>query len=1231
VQHPRYGLAVIGKALFPLVLGMLLLGMADSAQAALLYPDLKTLPPRNLRFDRTDVSADSSGDLHNVLRFSNTGFNVGEGPVEIRATIDQRLSPPAGPAVQRVYDSDGGFSDFALQSSTLYYHAVHKHYHFDNWGDYQLWTKGEYDNWLASGVGGPDLVGTKTTSCVTDEEFVTQVASAVWPAAYPPSKCMPNSNNVIAQGLSGGWGDTYDYYRFEQWIDLGQSRLSDGVYVLRSIADPLNLVYESANKGDASRESASGNAATTTFTVSGGRILDGTAPTGTIAINHIDPATSSPQVSLDVLGRDDVSGVRQFKVSNDGVTWATYTNESFDSHAQTISWDVNDPTYGGNTSPGTKTVSVMFCDNTGRWGPTTTDTIDYQTRAPPPADSAYARAVQADAPVGWWRLGESSGASAADQTGAGNAGTYVGTVALRQPSLLGNDSNTAAGFSGAGSVRMPTASAFNFTSAFSLEAWIKPTALPAAGAFASILTKAESYSLQFNGPRLEFTVIQSGTRRRLQAPAGAVVAGTAYHVVGAFDGTTQRLYLNGAQVASASLTGSASVTTNPLYVAGWNSTTERFNGVVDEPAVYARTLSASQVRAHYAAAGVATLDAPSGLAGRAVSSTRIDLTWTDNASGETGQVLERSSDQFFSSTTTIPLAADAQSYSDTGLTAGTTYWYRVKAVRDASSSAYSNAVQATTLAPTTYAGTVLADHPTSYWRLDETGGTIAGDETVANPGTFLGGVTLGVPGLLANDPGTAVGFDGVSGDVRVGQSGSLDLSSALTIEAWIRPSSLPSAGSPRSIVAKPGSYALQLNGSQAELVVVQLGLRVRLAAPVGTIVAGDRYHVVGTFDGVNQRLYVNGAQVASAALGGSADVTIGGIRIGSWDGRQEFFAGTIDEAAVYNAPLSAARIAAHYGVARPSLAAPSGLSARVVSSTRIDLSWTDNASGETGQVVQRSTDSSFSAPTSISLPVGTQSYSDTGLSPSTAYWYRVRAVSATDASNWSATASATTSGAVAYATVVAADDPVSWWRLGETSGVTAMDEESLNPGTYLSGTTLGVASLLPTVTGDTAVAFDGARGAVRAADSASLDLMSAFSLEAWIKPAALPATGAWASILTKAESYSLQFNGPRLEFTLIQSGIRRRLQAPVGAVTAGNVYHVVATYDGAMQRLYLNGVQVASIARTGGATVTTNALYLGSWDGRIELFSGTLDEPAVYATTLSANAVAAHYAAGTSG
>ena len=45
---------------------------------------------------------------------------------------------------------------------------------------------------------------------------------------------------------------------------------------------------------------------------------------------------------------------------------------------------------------------------------------------------------------------------------------------------------------------------------------------------------------------------------------------------------------------------------------------------------------------------------------------------------------------------------------------------------------------------------------------------------------------------------------------------------------------------------------------------------------------------------------------------------------------------------------------------------------------------------------------------------------------------------------------------------------------------------------------------------------------------------------------AIPAAGGWASVLTKAEAYSLQFNGPSLEFTVMQGGIVKAGQ-PAGA------------------------------------------------------------------------------------
>ena len=431
------------------------------------------------------------------------------------------------------------------------------------------------------------------------------------------------------------------------------------------------------------------------------------------------------------------------------------------------------------------------------------------------------------------------------------------------------------------------------------------------------------------------------------------------------------------------------------------------------------------MRAHYDSASTASLAAPSGLTASARSPSQVDLGWFDNSVGETGQVLERSTDAAFTSPTTIAVSANQQSYSDTTLAAGTTYWYRVKAVNGATSSAYSNVAQVSTPAAASYAASVIADRPVSYWRLGETSGTIAGDITVANPGTYNGPPTLGATSLLGTDQtDAAVGFDGAGDDVRVGQSGSLDITGPVTLEAFVKPTSLPAAGSIRSIVAKTGSYALQLNGPTVEFTLLQLGVNRRLQAPAGTIAAGGTYHVVGTYDGATQRLYVNGRLVASAALTGAADVTINGVRIASWNGTQQFFVGTIDEAAIYNKALSAAQVAGHFAASQLPLGTPSGLTATPVSASQIDLAWADNAGAETAQVLQRSTDAAFSAPTSISLGANVQSYSDSALAAGTTYWYRVRAVDASDGSAWSPVASATTQTApppASYASVVGND------------------------------------------------------------------------------------------------------------------------------------------------------------------------------------------------------------------
>jgi hypothetical protein len=88
-------------------------------------------------------------------------------------------------------------------------------------------------------------------------------------------------------------------------------------------------------------------------------------------------------------------------------------------------------------------------------------------------------------------------------------------------------------------------------------------------------------------------------------------------------------------------------------------------------------------------------------------------------------------------------------------------------------------------------------------------------------------------------------------------------------------------------------------------------------------------------------------------------------------------------------------------------AAPTGLAATDVSSSRIDLSWTDNADNESGFEVESS---EAGGPFGLidTLGVDVTSYEDTGLASSTAYCYRVRAINAGGSSDYTSEQCATT-------------------------------------------------------------------------------------------------------------------------------------------------------------------------------------------------------------------------------
>src|SRR5207245_172118 len=126
------------------------------------------------------------------------------------------------------------------------------------------------------------------------------------------------------------------------------------------------------------------------------------------------------------------------------------------------------------------------------------------------------------------------------------------------------------------------------------------------------------------------------------------------------------------------------------------------------------------------------------------------------------------------------------------------------------------------------------------------------------------------------------------------------------------------AGTYRGVLADrfyPQGWNLYLGSSGAWEFWINSGAgMVSIAGGASTLNAW--HHVVGTFDGITARLYVNGVAVASAALSGAYQPNTGNSReIGqAAPGGNFYFPGMLEEAAVYTTALSPAQVQRHYSV-----------------------------------------------------------------------------------------------------------------------------------------------------------------------------------------------------------------------------------------------------------------------------------------------------------------------------
>ncbi|MFL6164067.1 MAG: Ig-like domain-containing protein [Jatrophihabitantaceae bacterium] len=233
-----------------------------------------------------------------------------------------------------------------------------------------------------------------------------------------------------------------------------------------------------------------------------------------------------------------------------------------------------------------------------------------------------------------------------------------------------------------------------------------------------------------------------------------------------------------------------------------------------------------------------------------------------------------------------------------------------------------------------YGKAVYNDNPANYWRLDEPGGASTAADSTDNSttGNYVGGVTQGAPGALGAT-GHAVTFNGSTGNVT--STSQIGGPSRYALELWFNTTTgtggkLLGFGNAQTGSSSNYDKHVYMTNTGQLIFGVYNGSFDMITTP-GAYNDGQWHYVVAMQGPSGMAMYVDDHLIGSNGVatnqGYSGYWRVGGDNLNAWPSQPStaYFAGTIDEVAVYDGPLTPGQIDAHYtasGRTGPDIVAP---------------------------------------------------------------------------------------------------------------------------------------------------------------------------------------------------------------------------------------------------------------------------------------------------------------------